>query len=114
MCRVKEKLWREVPAMTKNSGIPCIWPLCALLVRIQLEVQSAGLNDGEGIERFWSEFAEFTGLTRNMTEANRSLTLLCTARHLGDKKMANLGEQIATFKLFQKDKISSHKGTITF
>ncbi|CEP13868.1 hypothetical protein [Parasitella parasitica] len=47
----------------------------------------AGLNDGEGIERFWSEFAELTRLTRNMPEANRSLTPFCAVQHQGKKKI---------------------------
>ncbi|CEP14967.1 hypothetical protein [Parasitella parasitica] len=88
MCRVKDKLCREVPSMTNAIlGTP-VFHAYGHSMHCQCEfnlryLQGSGLNGGEGIERFWSEFAEFTGLTRNMTEANRSLTFLCVARHLG-------------------------------
>ncbi|CEP08730.1 hypothetical protein [Parasitella parasitica] len=108
MCRVKDKLCREVPSMTNAIlGTP-VFHAYGHSMHCQCEfnlryLQGAGLNDGEGIERFWSEFAEFTGLTRNMTEANRSLTLLCVARHLGEKKMANLGHFLVNLYQYALD-----------
>ncbi|CEP06782.1 hypothetical protein [Parasitella parasitica] len=99
MCRLKKRLCKEIPSLQQSIlGTPVFHAFghsmhcqCDFNLRY---LTGAGLNDGEGIERFWSEFAEFTRLTRNMTEVNRSLTLFCAAQHLGKKKIFALGDSL--------------------
>ncbi|CEP12510.1 hypothetical protein [Parasitella parasitica] len=119
MCRIKHKLYREVPALATNSilGTP-VFHAYGHSMHCQFEnnlryLQGAGLNDGEGIERFWSEFAEFTGITRNMTDTNRSLTLLCVAKHLAIKKMETFDwENFSAAQKNIKDRLTNSSNSV--
>ncbi|CEP11412.1 hypothetical protein [Parasitella parasitica] len=69
MRRLKKRLCKEIPSLQQSIlGTP-VFHVFGHSMHCQCDfnlryLTGAGLNYGEGIERFWSEFAEFTRLTR--------------------------------------------------